>query len=89
MSERRINEYIEGKYGKLGVDRYPPNSCLVTASFAPLYIFPYFTDQWKDKKKQWSIYIQTLICFLLTHLALAWNVALDSMYKFSLTDCIE
>ena len=22
MSEQRINEYIEGKYGKLGVDRY-------------------------------------------------------------------
>jgi len=22
MSEQRINEYIEGKYGKIGVDRY-------------------------------------------------------------------
>lgn len=22
MSEQRINEYIEGKYGKLGLDRY-------------------------------------------------------------------
>jgi len=22
MSEQRINEYIEGKYGKFGVDRY-------------------------------------------------------------------
>ncbi|KAF8409177.1 hypothetical protein HHK36_005251 [Tetracentron sinense] len=25
MSEQRINEYIEGKYGKLGVDRYASN----------------------------------------------------------------
>lgn len=22
MTEKRINEYIEGKYGKIGVDRY-------------------------------------------------------------------
>jgi len=25
MSEQRINEYIEGKYGKFGVDRYGTN----------------------------------------------------------------
>lgn len=25
MSEARINEYIEGKYGKFGVDRYASN----------------------------------------------------------------
>lgn len=25
MSEQRINEYIEGKYGKFGVDRYALN----------------------------------------------------------------
>lgn len=31
MSERRINEYIEGKYGKFGVDRYASNVFMVKA----------------------------------------------------------
>lgn len=29
MSEQRINEYIEGKYGKLGVDRYASISAYI------------------------------------------------------------
>lgn len=30
MSETRINEYIEGKYGKFGVDRYASNLVVTT-----------------------------------------------------------
>lgn len=34
MAEQRINEYIEGKYGKLGVDRYASfYACIVVKSF--------------------------------------------------------
>lgn len=31
MSERRINEYIEGKYGKFGVDRCASNLFMAKA----------------------------------------------------------
>lgn len=39
MSEKRINEYIEGKYGKFGVDRYASNSDLTTQNLC-LTCFP-------------------------------------------------
>lgn len=39
MSEKRINEYIEGKYGKFGVDRYVrhSNSGLLTTPMLGIY----------------------------------------------------
>lgn len=33
MSEQRINEYIEGKYGKFGVDRYAAYFCFSSSLF--------------------------------------------------------
>lgn len=49
MSEKRINEYIEGKYGKFGVDRYVrhSNSSHLTTPMLDIYYTLASEDQEK------------------------------------------